>query len=231
MSDARALRQGFLLTILALGSCCGPALGVGVQTRPAADGATPDELRVTARLDEMRRQRDAYEAGQRVEKAVRLELVGRAEEAEKLYAEAVELDPTNERAIKGLRASRDRLGLVTERMSLIERAEKEQRAKRQEILFRFDSAIAEARRGIDTARREGFQAARLQLDRAKLIRESSGGVFSPAELDQIDARLGRQDAELTAAIRRVDDAARRAQQRDWARRIKAARVHDKSLDL
>jgi hypothetical protein len=198
---------------------------------PASNGATLEELRVTARLDEIRRQRDAYEADQLVGKAVREELAGREERAEKLYAQAAELDPTNERAMTGLRATRDRLGLVTERMSLIERVEKEQRAKRQEILYRFDSAIDEARRGIESGRPEGFQAARLQIERAKLIRASSAGAFSLGELDDLDGRLQRQDTALKAAIQHAQDAERRAQEQDWARRIKAARVHDKKLDL
>ena len=86
------------------------------------DGTTEADLRVTIRLEEMRRQRDGYEAEQLVAKAVREEMRGRDLAAQELYALAVELDPTNERAQEGLAASRDRLGLLVEPTPLLDRA-------------------------------------------------------------------------------------------------------------
>jgi hypothetical protein len=198
------------------------------QTKPA-DGTSVDELLTTARLDEIRKKRDAYEAERLVARAVREELRARDEEAEKFYARAVELDPENERAVIGLRSARDRLGLHTDPEPLIERAERELRTKRQEVLFRFDAALSEAVDAIDTGRTEGFTTARLQLDRARLIRALNPGVFSAEEYERLDARVRDKDLALTRAIQRRNDVIRAAQERDWARRIKAARVHDKRL--
>src|SRR5688572_24415676 len=74
-----------------------PAAAVAVE-----EGTSVADLLVTIRLDQVRARRDMFEAGQSVDRAVREELAGRDDEAERLYARAVELDPKNERAQLGL---------------------------------------------------------------------------------------------------------------------------------
>jgi hypothetical protein len=105
-----------------------------------------------------------------VERAARTESHGGGSDAESeaLYARAVALDPTNERAREGLAATRERLGLVVapETSPLIERSRREMTAKRQEVMFRFEALLEAARDGIASGRPDGFQAARLHLDRA-----------------------------------------------------------------
>lgn len=66
------------------------------------EGASAADLLITIRLDQIRAQRDVFEAGQLVDRAVREEVAGRDDEAERLYVRAVELDPKNEQAQLGL---------------------------------------------------------------------------------------------------------------------------------
>jgi hypothetical protein len=199
-------------------------------TAKLTDGTSFDDLRITARLDEIRRQRDAYEASQLVTKAAKKVRAGRDDVAEPLFARAVQLDATNERAVQGLRETRERLGLLTTPSSLIDRAAKERRITQQEAQFRFEEAIADTQRGINSGKPDGFQAARLALLRAKQVRSECAAAFSEDQLKELDGRLRDHDLQLNVAIQKRDDAERRAQQDDWRRRIKEARVHDATLD-
>jgi hypothetical protein len=210
---------------------CGPTFAFESRrsTQPS-DGTSLEELRATSRLDEIRQQRNSYEAERLVAKAVREELARRDEQAEALYAKAVELDPANERARLGLQGARDRLGLVTEQRPLIVRAEREMKAKRQEALYRFNAALERAADRIESGQTDGFQAAKLDIDRARIIRESNSSVFSPEELDRLDTRLRERELNLKVAIQQRSDAIRDAQERDWVRRIKAAKAYGKRID-
>lgn len=195
-----------------------------------SNGTSLDELRATARLDDMRRQRDAYDASQLVAKAVSEVRAGRDQAAEPIFAKAVQMDGSNERAAQGLRETRERLGLVTTPSSLLDRAAKERRVQQQEAQFRFEAAIADAHRGITSGKPEGFQAARLAILRAKQVRSQTANAFSEAELQELDGRLRDHDVQLKAAIQKHDDTERAAEQAEWRRRIKEARVHDITLD-
>ena len=130
-----------------------------------------------------------------------------------------------------MRATRDRLGLVTERLPLIERTERESNIRRQEILFRFNAAIAAATDGIVSGKPDGFKKARLAIDRARIVRDTHPAVFSAEGLADLDARLRDHETALNAAIQRRADAVERAREKERARRIKAARVHDIRLEL
>jgi hypothetical protein len=46
----------------------------------------------------------------------------------------------------------------------------------------------------------------------------------------LDGRLRDHDLQLKVAVQKRDDAERQAQQTEWRRRIKEARVHDATLD-
>ena len=205
------------------------------QTPPPAsqptDGTSEADLRTTIRLERIRAAEAAYRAGLLIQRAVRAEVRGADAEAEALYADAVEADPTNEQARLGLEATRDRLGLVTERRPLIERREREANIRRQEILYRFNAAIEAATEGIVAGTPEGFQKARLAIDRARIARESDPSVFSTDDLDHLDARLADHDLSLEVARQRRADAIERAREKERARRIKAARVNDIRLEL
>jgi hypothetical protein len=196
----------------------------------ADDGTSVDALRATADLDRIRAARDAYDASRLLDRAAREEMAGRDADAEKLYAKAVDLDSSNIRAVAGLRATRDRLGLNTDGRPLMERVEKERKAKRQETLYRFDAAMRLASKGINAGDPEGFQKARLHLDRARLIRAADPTLFSTEESADLDAKLRDKDVALKGAIQARKNALHTEQQREWARRIKEARVHDISLD-
>ena len=196
------------------------------QTTQPGDGTSVADLLVTVRLEEIRAERDAYEAGRLVERAVREELAGRDDAAQELYARALELDPDHPQAKAGLDAARDRLGLATEPLTLIERTRREATARRQEVLYRFNAAIRAAGDGIAKGTPEGFRQARLELDRARLARESHAAVFSAEDHDLLDARLGERDVALKAAVQARADAIERARRKEAARRIKEARVHD-----
>jgi hypothetical protein len=202
------------------------------QTRAnsAPDGTSLDDLRITARLDEIRQQRDAYEASQLVARAVKEVRAGRDSAAEPLFAKAVQLDNSNERAAQGLRETRERLGLITTPSSLIDRAAKERRVTQQEAQFRFEAAIADAQRGINSGTPEGFDAAKLAILRAKDVRSQCAAAFSADQLKEIDGRLSDHDLQLKKAVQNHEDAERKAEQDEWRRRIKEARVHDITLD-
>jgi hypothetical protein len=204
------------------------------ETPPASqptDGTSEADLRATIQLQRIRAAEAAYRAGVLIERAVRAEVRGADAQAEALYAEAVELEPGNERARLGLQATRDRLGLVTERRPLIERRQREARIRRQEILYRFNAAIEAATDGIVAGTPEGFQKARLAIDRARIARDSDPSVFSTGDLDDLDARLADHDLALQGAIQRRADAIERARAKERARRLRAARVNDIRLEL
>ena len=201
------------------------------RTTQPADGTSEAELRETVRLENIRKAEAAYRVRSIVGRAERAEAAGRDAEAAELYAQAVELEPVNAKARLGLQATRDRLGLVTERLPLIERTERESNIRRQEILFRFNAAIAAATEGIVSGKPEGFQKARLEIDRARIVRDSDPAVFSTEGFADLDARLRDHETALSTAMQRRADAVERARQKERARRIKAARVHDLRLEL
>ena len=178
------------------------------QTQPA-DGTSLEELRATARTDQQRAEHASRESDRLVGLASREESAGRNPEALELYKRAVELDLTNERALEGLRAAQERLGLqVSAPPPLADRAAKELRVKRQEARYRFDAAIESAWRGIVSGDAEGLQKARLQLDRARVVRSSRGEVFSRDELAKLDAQVNEYDLLLKTAVHKHHDANR-----------------------
>jgi hypothetical protein len=201
------------------------------ETDLAAEGTSEADLWVTIRLERVRAQRAAFEAGRLVERAVREELRGNDEAAQELYASAVELETDNERARLGLAATRDRLGLVTDRVSLLDRAEREARARRQEVMFRFNAALEAAGDAIAVGTPEAFAKARYQIEQARLALAAAPELFSADDLDALDTRIAERNLSLEAAARNRADATERARRRDHARRIKAARVHDIRLEL
>ena len=207
------------------------ATGTPTTTVALEEGTSAADLMVTIRLDRMRAQRDAFEARQLVDRAAREEVAGRDDEAERLYARAVELDPKNERAQLGLATTRDRLGLVTDGRPLLDRAERESRARLQEVTYRFEAAMRDAADGIAEGTPEGFAKSRLALDRARLARGSALELFSPEALDSLDARLAERDLDLEAAIQNRADAIERARAKEHRRQLKDARVNDIRLEL
>jgi hypothetical protein len=199
-------------------------------TAAISNGALLEDLQATARLDEVRRQRDSYEASQFVTKAVKEVRAGRDDAAEALFAKAAQLDGSNEHAAQGLRETRERLGLLTTPSSLIDRAGKERRVQQQEAQYRFEAAIADAQQGINSGKPDGFRAARLAILRAKQIRSQSASAFSQDELKELDGRLRDHDLQSKLAVQKREDAEREADRAELRRRIKEARVHDITLD-
>lgn len=196
----------------------------------SAQGSSLNDLRATATIDEIRSQRNAYEASKLIARAAREEGAGRDEQAEPLYAKAMELDPANDAAARGVQATRERLGLLTTGRPLIERAAKERTAKRQETLYRFENAMKLAELARKTAEPKGFETARLQLDRARIIRAENPSLFSDEEAANIDARLRDEGVSIKKAEQTRDDAIKAAERRELERRVKEARVHDIRLD-
>ena len=94
-----------------------------------------------------------------------------------------------------------------------------------------DAAIEADTDGIVAGTPEGFQKARLAIDRARIARDSDPSVFSTEDLDNLDARLADHDLSLETAKQRRADAIERAREKERARRIKAARVNDVRLEL
>lgn len=203
------------------------------QPSQTNDGTDAAALRATAEMQRIRAARDAYEADRLVERAARLEMHGGHDaDIEPLYAKALSLDPTNERARQALASVRERLGLVAAPSSpLLDRTQRELKAKRQEVMYRFEAMLGAAREGIWSAEPDGFRDARLQLDRARLLRAANPTLFSTEEAAELDARIRDHDLAVKRAVQNRDDAIRRAEDRELARRIKDARVHDISLGL
>jgi hypothetical protein len=221
-------RISFLVVAVVL-LATGPSSFAAPVTRPVSDGTSLEELRVTAQLEEARQARDAYEADKLVAQAVREEMRGRDVEAAALYSRAFDLDRNNARAAAGLRDVRERLGLLVEPSPMIDRTGKELRTKRQETLYRFETAMAAASDAMTPRRPEGFSTSRLYLDRARLILSDDVGVFSREESARLASRIREQELALKLSIQQREGAVRAAQERDWAERIKSARVHDKRL--
>jgi hypothetical protein len=220
----------FTLPFFAAALLSSPLFAIELPTTSPSEGSSLNELRATAKLEEIRQQRNAYEASCLVARAAREEGAGRDEQAEPLYARALELDPKNENAARGLQATRERLGLVTNGRPLIERAEKEQNTRRQETLYRFENAMTLAEKARKTGEPKGFETARLQLDRARIIRAQNPSLFSDEEAARLDARLRDEDVAIRKTAQAREDAIKAAELRDLQRRIKEARIHDISLD-
>jgi hypothetical protein len=83
------------IAVLSMSTLACQSFAAQTRANSAPDGTSLDDLRITARLDEIRQQRDAYEASQLVARAVKEVRAGRDSAAEPLFAKAVQLDNSN----------------------------------------------------------------------------------------------------------------------------------------
>lgn len=169
-----------------------------------ADDQAMQVLRDTAKADELRRQQNATRAKELVGQARAAQDGGNLDQARELYAEAVRLDPNNSQAQAGLdevltaqgRNPRGNAPLLTRAAGPIEE-------RRQEINYRFDTAIGDARSATQAGRWEDAERA---LQQAQLAAGADRTLFNPQELRRFDQTLASTRVQIDQAR---DEAQRR----------------------
>jgi type II secretory pathway component GspD/PulD (secretin) len=175
---------------------------------PGASAEAQAELERTVRAQELRETQNRRDAVELVRRARAAQAAGDLPSAEDFYQRATQLDPANQAAEQGLaevlvaRGKRPRS--ATGRLA--EEADRTQ-AIREEINFRFNTAIERVRRATaaisNTTRpldQTEMQAGTAALNQAQLVRNQNPVVFTADELDAFDTTLANARLDFDKAL-------------------------------
>lgn len=193
-----------------------PAEATATPTTPADTAPTAannvvttgDALQATADAARIKRENDAFQAAQLVQRATEARNGQRYADAGALYDQALTLDPSNAEAQRGkqeilaLTGREVRVGdPLTNLQTVIE-------AKKDSIRFNINTALSEADQA---AVSEDYAAARNALIRAQAARDSDPAIFTAQELSQFDADIRATQTRVTTASTAAAEAAAQAQ--------------------
>ena len=193
-------------------------------TAPAASPSAQQELAAAADAENLKRQQRAYEATQKVAQAQDARQQNRLDDALNLFTQAVTLDPTNQQAIAG----RNDVLTLTSRApgssNALERQSVEIEARRQSIIYSFNTALDKAQ--ADTQGKH-IPEARADIERARVARMTDPQIFRDDEIRAFDSRIATAEQSLAAATAALTQEELDKQQHDAALVIeKSKREHD-----
>ena len=169
-------------------------------TQPTAPAGADDQamqvLRDTARADELRHQQNATRAKELVGQARASQDSGDLDHARELYAEAVRLDPNNSQAQAGLDEVLTAQGRNPRNSPLLTRAAGPIEERRQEINYRFDTAVGDARTATQAGR---WEDAERSLQQAQLAAGADRTLFNPQELRRFDQTIASTRVQIDQA--------------------------------
>src|SRR5439155_21265892 len=183
-----------------------------------AQGTPEQELAKTAEMQGVRGAANAAESRKLVEQGRNAQNANDYQTALNLYSRAADLDPSNDAAKVG----RDQMLTLTGRSaaptSPLDRVEQNIKARRQQVTYNFDTAIAEAR----TATANGdYAAASTALDRARVARNEDPNIFTEPEIRNFETQIANAQLALSRAQETASAQSTRTQQVETAGRIRA----------
>jgi tetratricopeptide (TPR) repeat protein len=155
------------------------AVAQRTDDRPAAvtDAANAERLRL------IQNQQTARQLSERGDQAL---ASGSLDDATELFSQALQLDPSNQRAQAGRQQALSQSGSSPVQQPIAAREESRIRSVREAIQYRFDTAMAVAN---EAARKGDTAGAAAAIRNAEAAANSNGTVFSDAEKQQMDQRL------------------------------------------
>lgn len=167
---------------------------------PSRDPAGEAALNAVARAEDLQREQAQLQAAQLVKAARDAQNNGNLDEARNDFQQAVRLDPLNAQAQAGLddvlnmQGRNPREGNAAEqfRRGILERV--------QEITYRFNTAINEAR---DAVQAHDWNRAEAALQRAKLASSTDRAIFSPSALREFDTTIANTQLYLDQERQRL----------------------------
>jgi uncharacterized membrane protein YgcG len=163
----------------------------------AAPGSAQADLQATMSREQIAQQERVFTARKRVDEAREAQNAGRNADALRLYSEAAQLDPNNEQA----KAGQNELLVMTgaARPSGNGNLPDSIRIRKQEITYRFNQRLRDAR----AAAREGrFQDAQAAIDDAVVARNADSALFTTDEMSAMNRELA--DARTAVDRARVE---------------------------
>ncbi len=192
-----------------------PTTPAPVAAAPSTEDRALEDLKATARLQEIQRQQDQYDSQQKTRAAVAAES-NNLDQARQLYSQAVSLDPDNATAKAGLSRVLILQGRSTQNTSLLGEQAKRIQTQIQEITYSFDQAIADARAAIG---RGQFQAASTDIQRAQVARNQNPNIFTPEALRNFDNQIRQTQLALDTAQEQAKQDAIRNNEMETATRL------------
>ena len=169
-----------------------------VMPTPAVT-ATPTattDLEATAQMEQIRAQSRKYEAQSLVEQADTARKAGREVEAGELYSKAATVDPQNQQAVAGRNELLTLQGRAQQPTSLLGEVDKLNKARREQIVYDFNTAIEKANAAKDA---DNFAGAELAVQNARLARDRDPNLFTQEELRGLNAQVAQTSQEIAAA--------------------------------
>ena len=173
-----------------------------------ADAATPvvtaapsvdQQLAGTARVEEIKKQQNAYEAKRLVEKAISATSENRKDEAIKLYSQALVLDPDNAAAQAGRTNLLVETGTNTAPTGNgVSKLAIDVEARKQAVNYQVDQALGKVG---DDLRTGGYVDARKQIDIGRTVVLNERSLFTNDELSGFESRFTKasRDVEVASA--------------------------------
>ena len=170
-----------------------------VPTVTPAVAATPTattDLEATAQMEQIRAQSRKFEAQSLVEQADTARKAGREVEAGELYSKAATVDPQNQQAVAGRNELLTLQGRAQQPTSLLGEVDKLNKARREQIVYDFNTAIEKANAAKDA---NNFAGAELAVQNARLARDRDPNLFTQEELRGLNAQVAQTSQEIAAA--------------------------------
>ncbi|HWE94098.1 MAG TPA: VIT domain-containing protein [Tepidisphaeraceae bacterium] len=181
---------------------------------PAIYHARPDSAE--GRNQELRRQQATAQAVQLVKRARDAENEGRLDDAHKIYAEAVRLDPDNAQAQAGYDDVLARRGKAPRSSNIINEQSGMISTRRSEIDYRFNTSITEATTAINN---DQWDVAEAALERAQLAAGADRNIYSADALWRFDQAIDETRRTLDRARQRELDSAESSRNTTSSERI------------
>jgi general secretion pathway protein D len=204
-----------------------PAPTVTTTTQTPAPAPAPtvqQQLEETAKLEQIKKERDAFTAKQLVDDARKATSENRKDEAIKLYSQALDLDPTNAAAREGRAQLMLETGTNTAVAPGAATGVVDVQIRKDRVRYEVDSSTAQ----IDKDLKSGdIPDAYRQLDKARVAVNLERQLFTTEELAALDDRLVRAQRDIDAAKAAADAAADKARAEELKRATAAAAERDR----
>jgi len=167
------------------------------ETPPSNSGADQSTLQHQADVDRLAEQQRIYKAQGLVDMGKTEEASGNDKEALSDYTQAVDLDPTNAKAVQGRDRLLAKLGRAPNQGGAsLTRTEQQINQEQQAIQFKFNTAIDQARRDTEG---NSFAQAENDISSAQAARDEDPTILNSDNLRQMDSQIQQATLKLRQA--------------------------------
>ena len=171
-------------------------------------------MQTTVGGDNAARARQLVEQGRAAEKANDFQT------ALNRYAEAAQLDPSNQAAAAGQTQMMQLAGRTGAATTPLDQVERNIRARQQEIRYNFETAIQNARTAMSN---RDFSGAQVAVEQARVARNQDPNIFTEQEVREFEQRLAATQLDLTREQERYATRELTAQQKATQQAIEESR--------